>query len=213
LKKYNPFYKTISIILIFLFVFLGGIQTLSAKKGIRTIAILPFKMNARKKLVHIQKGLGHMLYSRLSWKDKVVVIPEKKITAQLSGIDTTKTGKGIREIAQLTHSDFVLAGAVTKLGDSFSIDIQVYDIENSRYITFFEHSQKKDDLINKTNKIAAVINKKIFARTTLAWEKINQEQKEYIQAQKRKNPEYMMKTLEWQDTEKSPGWKIWKYLF
>ena len=212
MKKNSPIYKTIAL-LIFLFVLLGGAQTFAAKEDIKTIAILPFKINSQEKLIHIQKGVGQMLYSRLSWKDNVVVVPGEKLAAHLSRIDTTQSGKGINEIALLTHSDFVLAGAITQLGGSFSIDIQVYDIENKRYMAFFEQSQKKDDLISKTNRIAASINKKIFDRSTMAWEKMDQEQKADVQEQQRKNPEYMLRNPKWQDTEKSPGWKIWKYLF
>ncbi|MBU0462147.1 MAG: hypothetical protein KKD21_13800 [Proteobacteria bacterium] len=212
MKKNNPIYKIIAI-LIFLFVLMGSFQTLTAKENIKTITILPFKINAQEKLIHIQNGIVQMLYSRLSWKDNVMVVSQKQLAPHLSAIDKTKTGKGINEIARLTHSDFVLAGAITQLGGSFSIDVQVFDIENKRYMAFFEQSQKKDDLISKTNRIAASINKKIFDRSTMAWEKMDQEKKADVQEQQRKNPEYMLRNPKWQDTEKSPGWKIWKYLF
>ena len=183
MKKNNPIYKTIAI-LIFLFVLMGGFQTLTAKEDIKTITILPFKIHAQEKLSHIQDGIVQMLYSRLSWKDNVLVVPQKQLASHLSAIDKTKTDKGINEIARLTHSDFVLEGAITQLGGSFSIDVQVYDIENKRYMAFFEQSQQKDDLISKTNRIAARINKKIFDRSTMAWEKMDQEKKSRIHAAK-----------------------------
>jgi len=212
LKKNSLIYKTIAL-LIFLFVLMGSAQTFAASENIKTIAILPFKINSQEKLVHIQKGIGNMFYSRLCWKDNVVVIPEQKLVEHLSSMNNTKPGNGINEIARLTNSDFVLIGSITQLGGSFSIDVQVYDIEKKRYIAFFEQSQKSDDLINKTNRIAAIINKKIFNRSSVEWEKIDQEQKSTAQEQQRKNPEYLMQNPQWQDTEKSPGWKIWKYLF
>jgi len=220
LKKNNLIYKMTLTIFIFISFLMGSSLTIAAKENIKTIAVLPLEINAPEKLIHVQKGLTQMLYSRLSWKDKVVVIPQNKLLSDLFGIDgsnagtdKTKAGKGINEIARLTHSDFVLAGAITKLGGSFSIDVQVYDIENKRYMAFFDQSQKSGDLIDKTNRIAATINKKVFDRSTLAWEKMAQEQKADLQRQIRKNPEYMMKTPGWQDAEKSPGWKIWKYIF
>jgi len=190
-----------------------------ANENIKTIAILPLKINAPEKMIHLQKGLGQMLYSRLSWKNNVVVIPQNELEQYLRLFNTNKadtqkkSGKGINEIGSLTQSDFVLAGAITKLAGSFSIDVQVYDIAQKRYMAFFEQSRKSGDLIDKTNRIAAAINKKIFNRSTLAWENMDREQKEYIQKQKRKNPEYMMRAPGWQDAEKSPGWKIWKYIF
>ncbi len=220
MKKNNPIYKITLTIFIFMSILIGSKQAIAIEGNIKTIAVLPLEINAPEKLIHIQKGLAQMLYSRLSWKDNVVVIPQKKLLSylfgtdeSLAGVDKTKPGKGIDEIARLTHSDFVLAGAITKLGGSFSIDVQVYDIENKRYMAFFDQSQKSGDLIDKTNRIAATINKKIFGRSTLAWEKMEQEQKADTQKQIRKNPEYMMKTPGWQDAEKSPGWKIWKYIF
>jgi hypothetical protein len=220
LKKNILIYKISLTLFIFMIVLMGSTQAIAITENIKTIAVLPFKINAPEKLIHVQKGLDRMLYSRLSWKDNVVVIPQKELLSYLSdtdgsktGTDKVKSGKGIREIARLTHSDFVLAGAITKLGGSFSIDVQVYDIENKRYMAFFDQSQKRGDLIDKTNRIAATINKKIFGRSTLTWEKMEQEQKADVEKQIRKNPEYMMKTPGWQDAEKSPGWKIWKYIF
>jgi TolB-like protein len=213
LKNNHLLYQTTLAIFICFCVLTGGLQTVTAKERIKTISVLPFHINASEDLTHVKEGIFHMLYSRLSWRDNVVVVPANKIKGYLSHIDNLSGTGGIGEIARLSHSDFVLAGTVTKLGGSFSIDVQVYDIKNKRYLTFFEQSPKSDDLIKKVNRIAAFINKKIFDRTTRNWEKIEQEKQAYIKEQKRKNPEYMMKNPEWQDTEKSPGWKIWKYLF
>jgi TolB-like protein len=212
LKKNYTICQAFFVILVSLLVFMGEVQTVTAKEDIKTIAILPFKVNAAEKSAMVREGIGHMLYSRLSWRDNVMVIPTKKIKTHLSDINNSKP-YGIDEIALLTHSDFVLAGTITRLGGSFSIDIQVYDIENKRYMAFFEQSQKKDELVDKINRIAATINKKIFDRSTMAWEKMEQEKHAFIKEQQRKNPEYMMKTPGWQDTNQSVGWKIWKYLF
>jgi TolB-like protein len=191
---------------------MGEVQTVTARENIKTIVILPFKVNAAEKSTPVREGIERMLYSRLSWRDNVMVIPPQKLKTHLSDINDSKP-YGINEIARLTHSDFILAGTITRLGGSFSIDIQVYDIENKRYMAFFEQSPKKDELVNKVNRIAASINQKIFARSTMAWEKMKQEKQAYIKEQQRKNPEYMMKTPRWKDTKQSVGWKIWKYLF
>ena len=213
MKNNQLLYQTSLAILICLCVLAGGPQSVTAKEEIKTICILPFDINASEDLPHLREGIFHMLYSRLSWRDNVVVVPANKIKDSLSRIDKVSGTDGIGEIAKLTHSDFVMTGTVTKLGGSFSIDAQVYDIENKRYITFIEQSPKMDDLIDKVSRIAAFINKKVFDRTTRNWEKMEQEKQAYIREQKRKNPEYMMKNPEWQDADESPGWKIWKYLF
>jgi len=212
--KNNPLiYQIILALLICLSVSAGRPQILTANEGVKTIAVLPFKINAAQELTHIREGILHMFYSRLSWRDKVIVVPPGTIKKYLSEItDTSKTFK-ISDMAKLTQSDYVLAGTLTSLGGSFSIDVRVYDIENKRHMAFFEQSPKKDDLINKVSRIAATINKKIFDRDTGKWEKMEEEKQAYIKEMKRKNPEYMMKTHQWKDTEESPGWRIWEYLF
>ena len=165
-------YQTILATFICFCVLTGGGQTVTAREEIKTICVLPFNINASEDLTHIREGMFHMLYSRLSWRDNVVVVPANQIKDYLSHIDNIAGAGGIGEIARLTHSDFVLAGTVTKLGGAFSIDIQVYDIKNKRYMTFFEQSPKSDDLINKVNRITAFMNKKIFDRATRTWEKM-----------------------------------------
>lgn len=212
-KNIQAIYQTFVVTLVSLLILIGANQSVTAQENIKTIVVLPFKVNAAQNLSPVREGIHHMLYSRLSWKDNVVVIPANKLKEHLSDTKDIPTASEIAEIARLTHCDFVLTGAITRLGDSFSIDVQVYDIRNQRYMAFFEQSQKKDDLVHKVNKIAALINKKIFDRTTMAWENMEQEKQAYLKKQKRKNPEYMLKNPRWQDKEQSPGWKIWKYLF
>lgn len=80
-------------------------------------------------------------------------------------------------------------------------------------MTFFEQSDNSDELIEKISRIAAGINKQVFDRSTTDWEKIEQERQAKQQELRRRNPEHLMQNPQWQQTEKSPGWKIWKYLF
>jgi len=212
LKHNHAIYQIIIAILISLFVITGG-QTAAAKDNIKTISILPFKVNSAQNLTYIQDGILQMLYSRLSWQDNVMVVPPETVKKHLSDMKNSSKTTGIGDIARRTQSDFILAGTLTSLGGSFSIDALVYDIKNKRHMAFFEQSKKKDALIHKVSRIAAMINKKIFDRSTGAWEKMEAEKHAYIKEMQRKNPEYMMKTPQWQDTEETHGWKIWKYLF
>lgn len=180
---------------------------------VRKMAILPFSLNAAEDLSHIQKGVIYMLYSRLSWQDHVVVIPHGQMETVLAQAHPRTGNELVGEVAARTASDFVLTGSITQLAGSFSIDTQLYDIRNKRYMTFFEQSKVRDDLIEKVDRIAATINKKVFERSTVAYEKMEQEKQAYINDLKRRNPEHLMNVpAGWQE-EKSPGWKIWKYLF
>ena len=191
-------------------------QTAGANET-KTIAILPFTMNAAKDLSHVQNGIFYMLYSRLSWQDHVRVIPKTQIQTRLSELkdstgDPVTGDQLVGNIAATTGSDYVLTGSVTELAGSFSIDTQVYDIKNKRYMAFFEQSKVNDDLIDKVDQIAATINKEAFSRSTVTYERMEREKQAYINKLKRQNPEYLMKVPAGQQ-DQGPGWKVWEYLF
>ena len=178
-----------------------------------TIAVLPFTIHAAEDFSHIQKGVVYMLHSRLAWPDKVRVVPKNqmhKVLADLNGADINQI---LGRVADQTGTDLILDGSITKLAGSFSIDAMVYDLKNKRYMAFFEQSKDSDELIGKVARIAAGINKQVFDRSTIAWEKMEQESQARINELKRRNPEYLMQNPRWQQQDDSPGWKIWKYLF
>ncbi len=146
---------------------LNATQTTARAENIKTMAVLSFTINSADDLSHIQNGIIHMFYSRLSWPDRVVVIPNQEIKALLSKTSTPSGNKLIQEIATQTNSSFVLSGSITKLAGSFSIDAQVYDFKNKRLMAFFEQSKVSDELIDKVDRIAATINKEVFSRATV----------------------------------------------
>lgn len=185
-------------------------------QNIDKIAVLPLTINSPNDLNYISRGVGRMLYSRLSWPGKVTVVPPRQIDSLMAKPGgSMPTDKQVSLIAEKTASNYVMAGSITQLAGSFSIDAKVFDIPNKRYMAFFEQSDKEDELIAKVDRIAAAINKKIFNRETVTWSLIEKEKQARIDDNKRKNPEYLMNTLPngWQPQKKNHGWKIWKYIF
>jgi TolB-like protein len=180
-------------------------------KEVKTMAILPFTMNAADDLTHIQNGIGNMLYSRLSWRDHVLVIPGKQIQAVLSKMGPITGNQLVSQIAKETSSDYVLTGSVTELAGSFSIDAQVYDIKNKRFMDFYEQSKENDELIDKVDRIAATINHEAFNRSTVTHERMEREKQAHLNKLKRQNPEHLMNVPNQKD--EGPGWKVWEYLF
>ncbi|MEX1301622.1 MAG: hypothetical protein AB1Z16_05615 [Desulfotignum sp.] len=177
------------------------------------IAVLPFVMYTTESNSHIQQGVMTMLNTRLAWPEQVRVIPKRRITEILAGVSLQNRNKVIQDVSEQTGSRYVLDGSITQLAGSFSIDAVVYDTQNKQYMTFFEQSDNSNELIDKVSRIAAGINKEVFDRATSDWEKIEQERRAKRQEYRRRNPEYMMQNPQWQQTQESPGWKIWKYLF
>jgi Tol biopolymer transport system component len=199
--------------LILLPAFLGMEKVFATGTTVKTIAVLPVHINSTQDLDYIKKGMDQMFDSRLSWNKKVEVISGDQIKNQIKEIKHISKAKLIHEIALQTRSNFALSCIVTELSGSFSIDAKVYDIANMQYMTFFENSKKIDDLIKKTDRIAATINKKIFGRVTVSWKRMEMEKQDYINKLKRQNPENLIRHRQFKDSDDSPGWKIWKHLF
>jgi len=178
-----------------------------------TFAVLPFTINANKDMSYVPKGISRMFYSRLSWPDKVQVIKPNKIAAVLKDFQGRPENEIVKAVADKTGSQYILSGSVTQVAGSFSIDARVFDIENKRYMSFFEQSKESDDLIERVDRIAASINNKIFERNTLTWNKMEQEKRKKLNDYKRKNPQHLMKLPPGYQPDENVGWKVWKYLF
>ncbi|NWH05111.1 hypothetical protein [Desulfobacter latus] len=178
-----------------------------------TLAVLSFNINADKNLDYIKKGISTMLYSRLTWPEKVVVVPPRKMASLQAGLKEFSGNKLVHKTAEKTGSRYVLHGTITSLAGAFSIDAKVFDTAEKKYMAFFEQSKNSDDLIKKVDRIAAAINHKVFNRTTVTWEEMEQEKQKKRNALKNQNPENLMQMpTGWQPEEKI-GWKVWKYLF
>lgn len=186
-----------------------------ATEKVQSISVIPMTINAAKDLPHIRQGVSRMLYSRFNWPDRVQVTRPNTMENLVAESDGLSGDQLISWISEQTGSDFVVLGSITQLSDSFSIDAKVFDIKNKRYIAFFEQSDQPDALIEKVDRIAAMINKKVFDRETVTWNKIEKENQALIDQHKRRNPEYMLQQLpSWQHEKKEKvGWKIWKYIF
>jgi TolB-like protein len=212
MKKPRAFVKAILSVFI-----LGGlIFPCTAFAGTpETLAVLSFDINAdkNKNLDYLKKGISTMLYSRLTSPGKVVVVPPQKMASLEAGLKKLSGSQLVHETARKTDSRYVIHGTITSLAGAFSIDAKVFDTTEKQYMAFFEQSKNSDDLIQKVDRIAAAINHKVFNRTTVTWEQMEQEKQKKINELKNQNPENLMQMpTGWQQEEKV-GWKVWKYLF
>ncbi len=182
---------------------------------VQKIALLPFVVNGQGNQDHISKGVVQMLFSRLDWPGHVQVVSGEKIRNILStGICEGKTQLfTANKISVKTDSRFVLSGSITRLGNAFSVDAKLFDMEKKRYMPFFVQSDNADDFIDKIDKMAAMINQQAFSRKTMTWDAMYKEKKESVDENRRRNPEYLMQNPAWQKTKDSGRWKFWKRLF
>ena len=101
MKHNTIMYRPILSLFVFFILITGHGQASETKTEIRTLSILPFKINASEKLPHIQDGIIQMLYSRLSWRNHVEVVPPATVKTYLSEMKKTSKSRGIDDIARL----------------------------------------------------------------------------------------------------------------
>jgi len=180
-----------------------------------TLAVLSFAINAEKNknLDYLKQGISTMFYSRLTSPEKVAVIPPKEMASLEPELKQLSGSELVHETARKTGSRYVLYGTITSLAGAFSIDAKVFDTAEKQYMAFFEQSKNSDDLIKKVDRIAAAINHKVFNRTTVTWEQMEQEKQKKLNELKNQNPENLMQVPTGWQREEKVGWKVWKYLF
>lgn len=196
-------------LLLIIFMLIPISSGMADTKNMKTIAIIPFETNSKKDITYIKSGILNMLYSRLSWKDHVALINKNDINKTLDGAEHLSENDLVLKMGENTRADYILTGSITEYSDAFSIDVKIYNIENRSFLTFYDQTSTMDQVIRKTDVIAAKINKKIFDRTTVSYEKFEKEKIISEEELKRMNPERMMPVLQTGDDENKPWWKFW----
>lgn len=184
-------------------------QQSSAEK----MAVLPFETQAGRDISYIRQGISHMLYSRLSWEDRVTVLPFETDMTVLDPVTGLPEKAAVLKVADDTGARYVLCGSVTEFSGAYSLDIQVFDVKEQTIIPFYDQAETIESVIPKMTAIAARINKKVFDRTTAAYKQLEQEKNSPAQALQRMNPENMLPYLQDADREEKhvPWWKFWKH--
>ncbi|MBC2703855.1 hypothetical protein [Desulfobacula sp.] len=178
-------------------------------KNMKTIAIIPFETNSQEDISYITSGVLNMLRSRLSWKGNVAVVKTGIVTKELSGITESSESETIIKLGGKTTADYVITGIVTQFSGAYSIDTKVYNLKEKSFLTFYGQSKTIDKIISQIDIIAAKINKKMFDRTTVSYEKFKKEKIITEEDLRRMNPERMMPTRPTGEDEEKPWWKIW----
>ena len=206
MKKFYPLNRSFLFILITLL--LPVSSGLAAANSLKTVAIIPFETNTENDLSYMTSGILTMLESRLSWKNNVAIVQQSVVNKALSGVKETYESNAVIKIGEKTKADYVITGTITEFSGAYSIDTKVWNLKTKSYLTFYDQSATLNKLISRVDIVAAKINKKIFDRTTVSYDKYKNEKIITEEELRRMNPERMMPVQE-QKERKKPWWKIW----
>ncbi|MCF8144483.1 MAG: outer membrane protein assembly factor BamA [Deltaproteobacteria bacterium] len=127
-----------------------------------TIAVLPFKINARGPLGHLQLGLQKTLSSRLEEKG-FHIIPPHEINKSPIAFAPAPEMTDLVALGKRLGTDWMVAGSLTQIGNRASIDLKVMDIALKRPPFFiFQVSEDIDDVADTMKRLAV----NVFDRVT-----------------------------------------------
>ena len=156
--------KRLSGLLLVLFSLIFSAGAVATEESYRVV-IVPFKINAETDLSFLQEGIVDMLASRLSCENTVVV--ERKDTNHaLQDLAVPLNEKTARVIGARLKAEYVLFGSLTIFGNSVSLDARMVDVhEKKPTLTYYNQSEKIDDVIPHINLFATEINEKFFGHS------------------------------------------------
>jgi TolB-like protein len=168
IKRHFPMgLKRLATTFLMVILLLAAFQPVGWAEEPARVAIVPFKMNADKDLSFLRDGIVDMLATRLTYGDKVVVIPKEETERAVSTVTGTVDEQAAKKIGSALGADYVLFGSMTIFGESVSIDAKMIDLDGSQPpVTVFTQSQGMDSVIPKVDAFAEEINAKAFGRTT-----------------------------------------------
>lgn len=146
---------------VFLFMgsFLNPKVVVAEKK--EKVAVLPFRVHALKPLDHLQLGLQEMLIHRLEKRGFSMVSPKvinKHPFAFLPAFEI----KELIKLGKVLKAEWIISGSVTQIGEKFSIDLKVVEVNEDRLPFFiFGVADDIDAFADKFKRIAVSIDHKI----------------------------------------------------
>ncbi|MFH1082251.1 MAG: outer membrane protein assembly factor BamA [Pseudomonadota bacterium] len=141
-----------TMLLIMLCVFLVPEILVAEEK--KTMAILPFRINALKPLDHLQLGLQKMLSSRLEQKGFHMINPDL-VNKYPIVFSPALEMKELLTLGKELKADWIITGSLTQIGNKVSIDLQVIDLSQKRPPFFiFSVSEDIDELTDTMKRLA-----------------------------------------------------------
>ncbi len=155
-------------ILIFMVIFFHGwildFYVMAADR--KRISVLPFQINAEKKMEYLQKGVSEILESRLAGiREIVIVSPVAKADFETFEKSASRLDE-LRNTYKEWNTDYIVYGSITIVGKHASLDVKVVNMSGDQGPwSFFRKINTMDDLIPATEDIANDIGNEVFKPT------------------------------------------------
>ncbi|MBU2536827.1 MAG: VCBS repeat-containing protein [Proteobacteria bacterium] len=133
----------------------------SAQTG--RIAFLPFKANAPQDMSYLTNGIRDMLASRLASEVGLNVIDKTTVDKALAGAGTPTQTEAFLKLGKALQADYIVAGSLTSLGTSLSLDAKFIDVAKGEPRNFYATAKNESEIIQSIDSLAWDISEKVFA--------------------------------------------------
>lgn len=134
----------------------------SAQEGAKTVAILPFHLNAPPDKEYLAEGLRDMLGSRLRTEVGAEIIAKDKVQSSLQATGGEPGPGKWGSFAGSVGADYVVFGTITALGGGISIDAKVYANEQGQTQEFYSTATTSDRIMHSIDTLSWDIIEKFF---------------------------------------------------
>lgn len=171
--------KTILLLVGAIAIFLGP-ACLSAQEAGKTVAILPFHLNAPPEQQYLTEGLRDILSSRLRAEAGAGIVARNKVQAAMQTAGGELDAIKLAALAEKTGADYLLYGTVTALGGGVSIGVKAYSSDVRQFegiLDFYASAINNDQVMSAIDGLAWDIIEKLFGKQRpAAMEQVQQPQ-------------------------------------
>lgn len=130
------------------------------------LLILPFQINALAESAYLGTQIPQVLGDYLQGEGAQLIDAPEGMPGALAG---ALAAADIRRLGSDTGADQVLSGSFTRIGDDFSLDVQVHDMMNPLGGTsFFQEGRGIENLLGKVRELGSQIGNHLFDRQLVA---------------------------------------------
>ncbi|NOX81008.1 MAG: VCBS repeat-containing protein [Deltaproteobacteria bacterium] len=147
------------------FLCLLGPGTSRAAATRKSVAILPFTLNAPPGRQYLQAGLRDMLGSRIAAETGSVIIDKKDVDTALRKAGGRLTAKNMGAFARKVGADYLIFGSINALGAGMSVDARVFSAAApaaKAVQTFYDTATSNDQIMGTIDSLSWDIIEKVF---------------------------------------------------
>jgi TolB-like protein len=147
-----------------------------ADAALKTVAVLPFTINAAKDYSFLQNGIMDMLSSRLASDSELQPIEKSRTLEAVKSYKSALEQQAAQSVGKALQADYVVFGSLTVLGESVSIDARILDVNQQRVLdSVFAQAKTMDEVVPQVNGFAQSISGRILGKKITALQEVREE--------------------------------------